>query len=223
VLHTKEFKHRQGEFKGWTNPQRIAVMKELLVLTTAEKRFTEGVTFTLDNAEYEASYTKTGDDPRRLRIESKYGLCFRNCLLFFAIEALKRVHRGRPPRLHFVLESGHRNWNEVRDIFAEIKKELLGFNCDILGEITFADKDECDPLMMADFLAHTTWMMATASPNTQREIFIEQRPLALAEKHSGVTHLRFKPGGLAELKTALIGRLATKSGFFRRASAEQSS
>ena len=48
-------------------------MLDLAKLT--ESTFTEAVTFTLDNAEYEASY-RGGDKPRRLRIESKYGLCF---------------------------------------------------------------------------------------------------------------------------------------------------
>jgi Protein of unknown function (DUF3800) len=220
VLHTKKFKHKRGDFVGWTDSQRIAVLKELLLLTTTDKRFTEGVTVTLDNAEYEASYKKAADDPRRLRIESKYGLCFRNCLWFFAIEALKRAHRGRPPRLHFVLESGHPNVNEALHIFKEIKQELTGIGCDMLGEITIADKNESNPLMIADFLAHTTYMMATATPNEQRQIFVGQRPLVPQEKHSGVTHLRFKPGGLVQLKLDLIDRLTTKNSVSRRKSGE---
>ena len=70
--------------------------------------FTEGVTVTLDNIDYEAEY-RAGDTPRRMRLDSRYGFCFRNCLLFFALEGLKRVHRGQYPKLHFVLESGHKN------------------------------------------------------------------------------------------------------------------
>jgi hypothetical protein len=210
IFHTKKFKRRAGDFKGWTSDQQIALMNDLAPLTA--RAFTEGVTVTLDNAEYDAQY-RGGDKPRKLRIESKYGLCFRNCLLFFVLEGLKRVYKGRPPRMHFVLESGHPNRNEAIDIFNETKKQLKHYDCDMLGEITLADKDECDPLMMADFLAHTGFLMGSGgglAPSHWPAVPNINRP-PQARGESGVSHLRFKPGGLAELKTALIERLKKPS------------
>lgn len=208
VFHTKKFKRRDGDFKGWSVDQQWALMKDLGHLTASA--FTEGVTMTLNNADYQASY-KGGEAPRKLRIESKYGLCFRNCLIFFALEGLKRVHRGKPPRLHFVLESGHANWNEVRDIFNEMKRELQARDCDMLGEITFADKDECDPLMMADFLAHSTYLVGVAPPEERKLIIKERVSLPMSKGESGVTNLVFKPGGLTELKAHLIEGLKAKA------------
>lgn len=82
IFHTKKFKKRDGNFTGWSNEQCLALMADLAPITAAA--FTEGVTVALDNAVYEAEY-RLGDKPKRLRLDSKYGLCFRNCLLFFAL------------------------------------------------------------------------------------------------------------------------------------------
>jgi len=205
VFHTKKFKRRTGDFRGWNPFQQLALVMDLGALT--ERAFTEAVVFTLDNADYEATY-KGGDKPRRLRIESKYGLCFRNCLIFLILEAIKQ-RADKAPQLHIVLESGHKNWSEVRDIFHEVKKEMQSFGAELLGDITFADKDSCDPLMMADFLAHAAFMThsqgVVSNPNEQP--FLERAPPPLPDGQSGVTTLRFAPGGLTDLKSVLIEKL----------------
>ena len=72
---------------------------------------------------------------------------------------------GRYPTLHFVLESGHKNAGDALRIFNETKAELKAKGCDMFGDLLFADKDESDPLMMADFLAHTTFMMHERTPS----------------------------------------------------------
>ncbi len=213
----RQFKRRSGDFKGWDPFRQLALMLDLAKLT--ESTFTEAVTFTLDNAEYEASY-RGGDKPPRLRIESKYGLCFRNCLLFFILEAAKRAEAAtEPPKLHFVLESGHKNWSEVRDIFNDTKREVKSLSgYDLLGNITFADKDQCDPLMMADFLAHAAYMTAhgdmPAVPNEQP--FLEREPPQLPPGQSGVTNLRYGPGALSDLKIALAEKLKAKGASAKR-------
>jgi hypothetical protein len=203
VLHTRKFKRRAGDFKGWSPLRQLALMTNLAEI--ADTAFSECVTVSLDNADYEANY-KGGDKPRRLRIESKYGLCFKNCLIFFILESLKPkyFHGGRPPKLHFILERGHKNWNEVRDIFNATKKEVQGYGADLLGDITFADKADCAPLMMADFLAHAIYLNRRdelPDPSDQPFLRDDKPPSA------GVTNLRFKPGGLADLKGVMIEKL----------------
>jgi hypothetical protein len=209
IFHTKKFKRRTGDFKGWTDNQCLALMNDLAPLTASA--FTEGVTVLLENAAYEAEY-KASETPRKLRLDSKYGLCFRNCLYFFALEALKRVHRGRLPVLNFVLESGHKNLGDALRIFNEIKAELKATDSEMLGTITPADKDECDPLMMADFLAHTAFMRGTVRPT--RPYGTISRPIAMSRtmgrKETGVTHLEFELGGLTKLKSTLVERLSAK-------------
>jgi len=147
--------------------------------------------------------------PRKLRLDSKYGLCFRNCLLFFALEGLKRMHRKRYPTLYFVLESGHKNAGDALRIFNETKAELEADGCGMLGDLTFSDKDKCDPLMMADFLAHTAFMRGSVQPAESYGNITKPRPIRRGE--TGVTHLEFESGGLTKLKTTLIGQLKAKA------------
>ncbi len=226
VFHTKKFKKRTGDFRSWHPLRQLALMHDLAMLTANEHAFIDSVTVTLDNADYKANYI-SGDRPRKLRLESKYGLCFRNCLLYFVLQAVNWADKNAaPPKMHFVLESGHPNANKSSLIFNEVKQEIKSYGVDLLGEVTLADKDERTPLMMADFLAHTAFMMgrdATPAPN---EVAFSERssqpPLPPGE--GGVTHLQFAPGGLADLKGVLIERLKARSGPAKRpASGEQSS
>lgn len=226
VFHTKKFKKRTGDFRGWHPLRQLALMHDLALLTGTDSAFVDSVTVTLDNEDYKANYI-TRDKPRKLRLESKYGLCFRNCLMYFVLQAIKFAeNEAAPPKLHFVLESGHPNANEAVHIFNEMKQEIRTYGLDMLGEVTLADKDDRTPLMMADFLAHTAFMMGRDNKPVPNEVPFSERasqpPLPPGE--GGVTHLRFAPGGLADLKGALIERLKARNGPAKRpASGEQSS
>ena len=212
IFHTKKLKKRDGDFRGWSDRQIFAMMNDLAMITSTA--FTEGVSFTLDNADYETEY-RSGSGPRKLRLDSKYGLCFRQCLLFFCFESIKVASGEVCPKLHFVLESGHENAGDALRIFNETKKELQAANCDMLGDLIFAGKDECDRLMMADFLAHVSFMignMGGRAPDHWRPPTDIPRPEeSLAPGESGVTHLQFKPGGLSDIKTYLIDRLKSRA------------
>lgn len=224
IFHTKKFKKRGGDFRGWHPLRQAALLHDLAMLTSVPGTFIDAVTVMLDNADYKANYI-SGEKPRRLRLESKYGLCFRNCLMYFILEAMKWVHEGAPPKLHFVLESGHPNVNEAINIFNEVKEEIRGYGVDLLGEVTVADKDDRTPLMIADFLAHTAFMMSQGWRERPDEVpFLErskQSPPPAEEP--GVTHLRFAPGGLADLKNVLIERLKAKTAFPRSSASEEKS
>jgi len=225
VFHTKKFKKRDGDFQGWHPLRQLALMHDLAMLTSAEGAFIDSVTVTLDNADYKANYI-SGEKPRRLRLESKYGLCFRNCLMYFILEGMKWIHEGSPPKMHFVLESGHPNRFEALDIFNEVKREVKGYGADLLGEVTLADKDERTPLMIADFLAHTAFMMGQRNEHPVNELpFLERsKQPSLLPGEGGVTHLRFAPGGLADLKKVLIEKLQAKNASAKPSSSgEQSS
>lgn len=226
VLHAKKFKRRAGDFKGRNVFDQVALLDDLAKLSEG-RTFRECVTFTLDNAEYEA-LLKGGEKPRRLRIPSRYGLCFRNCLLHFILHTVNSDDLFSAPKLHFVLESGHRNWSEVRDIFKEVKEEIKSVTggLDLLGDVTFADKNCCDPLMMADFLAHYAWLIASGElgPAPAARPYLQPDQTVLPEGESGVTHIRFEPGGMADLKSALIEKLQTRRTSAKPApSGEQSS
>ena len=127
IFHTKKFKAKRGDFTGWSNPQCLALIDDLAMIT--DNAFTEGVAMAVDNESYEKDY-KAGEKPRKLRLDSRYGLCFRQCLFFFILEIIKRKHRKKYSKLHIVLESGDPNIGDAIRIFNEVKKELENNNCD---------------------------------------------------------------------------------------------
>jgi hypothetical protein len=189
VFHSKEFKARSGEFRGWPHVKWLSLINDMAELT--RRSFMRSVVFELENQDYEENY-RGGETPRRLRLDSKYGLAFRYCLTALTAEAIRRLgnHKRFPEtRLRVVVEDGHPNAGDVQRIFTELRRELEDFGVSLLDSITFAAKRDADPLMVADFLAHTTFMI--------------QRP----EDRSDVFHMGFEPGGLAALRAALIEQL----------------
>lgn len=201
IFHTKKFKKKTGDFAGWSTFQCLRLIHELGEISS--RAFMGAATMTLDNATYEKDY-KAGDAPRKLRLDSKYGLCFRQCLIFFVLEGVKREHRGKLPKLNFVLESGHANAGDAVRIFDEVKKELKSIDCDLLGEISFADKDESDPLMMADFISHSTYTSMVRARSTGVSTLY---PRPVPRGATAVDHLEFKPGGLANIKAELADKI----------------
>jgi len=72
--------------------------------------------------------------------------------------------------------------------------------------------------MIADFLAHSTFMMDERAFATGMPEGPLPSAMAVGRKESGVTHLRFKPGGLAELKSVSHSRNSVcNCGFYRAA------
>jgi hypothetical protein len=200
VFHTKKFKRRSGDFKGWTNEQCLALIADLAPLTAT---VTEGIAISLDNAAFQVEY-KSGEKPRKVRLDTEYGLCLRMCLYHLVREALKREFKGKFPHVRVVLEAGHRHYGDAERVFNEVKAELEGLGCYVLKAITKAEKDECDPLMMADFVSHMTYLSQT-KPATEQP-GLRFRPVPRGQ--TGVTHLWFSPGGLAQEKAELVA--ATK-------------
>lgn len=95
----------------------------------------------------------------------------------------------------------------------------------MLGMIAPAGKDECDPLMMADFLAHMAFIRGSVQP-TEPYDAVTKPPVGrtMGRKETGVTHLEFQLGGLIKLKNTLIEQLkARRASAKRPASREQSS
>ena len=199
IFHTTKFKARRGDFEGWTDAQMLALLQDMAALTN--HAFTEGVAMKLDNAAYGVEY-RGGDQPKKFQPDSKYGLCFRQCLMLFVLEAEKRKQRDRWPHLHIVVESGDRNVGGAIAIFKEMKAELDEMGCDVLQTIIVADKDKCDPLMIADFIAHTTYSVEQKGITEE----FRRRSAIPGPGESAITHLEFKPGGLANFKQKLAAR-----------------
>jgi Protein of unknown function (DUF3800) len=208
VFHTKKFKHAQGEFRGWNNTKKQALLDAMA--EASEGVLMSGATMAVNNAEYQRDYRKTPGDPRKLVLASKYGLCFERCLEHFILEAMKRKHRGSYPSLYVVCESGAANAGDALRVFNEHKGFMEWKGIPMLQTLSFESKDSSAPLMLADFFAHTRWLHEQHDVRITPEMIVPE-----GSKRARVTAINYEPGALAELKKHWIARLEQQK---RRAS-----
>lgn len=205
TFHSKEFKSRTGEFRGWNRFKCLAMSAEFTELCA--RSFIRGTVLTINNEEYKRDYVGEGNI-RRLRLDTEYGLAFRYCLTDLLTEAVRRFgnHKRFPEtRLHVVLESGHRHSGDAKRVFDEMQAEMRKLSSELLASLTFADKRH-DPLMVADFLAHTTFMMEIDGTARNPPTVMSRRGL----ETTTLIHSGFEPGALAVLKTTLMEQLVAK-------------
>jgi hypothetical protein len=168
---------------------------------------TDVVALTLNNASYDADY-KAGDLPRRARLDTRYGLCFRFCLVHFVQEVLKRRRRNRVPPRHIVLEGGHANFGDAERIFQEERRIWVHAGTPILRTLARADKDACGQLMMADFAAHSEYLLEKREIDTG---IARNRPtVAVPRGMTGSTHHQFTPQMLRKLRAEIVQKATAK-------------
>jgi len=210
VFHAKDFRASAGEFAGWSGDRCLGLIRDLGAISS---RLTEAVTCALPNEEYERYYRVGETNHRRLRLDTKYGLCFRYTTTHFILEAIRRFsHHKRfaETRLHIVLEAGHKNAGDAGRVFYEIKKEMEGLGTNLIGTLTFSGKNDGDPLMVADYLAFGTLKLEEDGRNEPgEESFAETSPRGV----TGMAHLKFHAEGLATLRAQLVEGLRKGGGW----------
>jgi hypothetical protein len=154
VWHTKKFKNKAGDSKGWTDEKCHQLYWSMRDISAFG--LTDIVALTLDNASFEVDY-RAGELPRRARLDTEYGLCFRYCLVYLVQEVLKRQLRNRVPPLHIVLEAGHANFGDAERIFLEERQVWVRAGCLILRTLT-------KPQRMS--VAASCWPILLRTPNT---------------------------------------------------------
>jgi hypothetical protein len=73
--------------------------------------------------------------------------------------------------------------------------------------------DECDPLMLADYLAYGTFVMESAGVRAAPTEAQQAEARESARRVTGWTELTFTAEGLAELKSSLIAGLKRSGGW----------
>ena len=149
IFHAKEFKAKSGEFRGWSDEKRAALISGLRDLVQ-NNLITAGLTVALEHSRYMNEY-RAPPIPKKMILDSQFGVCFRACIshLLDVLEA-----RGYRDRINVVLERGHKNVWDCERIFNDLKGyfRLAG---DLFGTFTVETKESCAPLMVADLLAAT--------------------------------------------------------------------
>jgi hypothetical protein len=206
VWHTKKFKRKKGDFRGWTDEKCHDLYWAMQQVTSFG--LTDIVALTLNNASYEADY-KAGELPRRARLDTEHSLCFRICLVHLVKEVLKRRRRNRVPPLHIVVEAGHRNFGDAERVFEEEKQIWTYAGVPILRSLIKADKDQCGALMIADFAAHSEYLMEKREIDTG-----VPRNRATVDVPKGMTpstHYQFTPEMLRGLRAEIVARATPKA------------
>jgi hypothetical protein len=117
---------------------------------------------------------------------------------------MKRRLRKNWPHLHIVMEAGHRNFGDAERIFLEVKKDLESKGCNMLQTLTKADKNTCCQLMMADFVAHSGYIL----DKYNRQIGFDLAPIAklFPPKSAPIMHLKPTPEQLANIREFVISK-----------------
>ena len=152
TFHMKDFTHQTGEFEGWSRVRCQAFVNDFFPII-APNRMMEGVTFRVDNAKFRSDYRGHGN-PKRTRLDSAYGLCFRNCVLHLANQAQARLghhKKWEATRLHIVLESGHKNSGDAARIFDELREDFNAINSRFLAPYALWQRTKALSLWWATF------------------------------------------------------------------------
>jgi hypothetical protein len=148
TFHATGFKHREGDFKGWSDEKRDSLIVRLTALVRDE--LTEGIVTRFPHELYQAEYKDKL--PPKMHKSSQYGLAF--------LATLERTLGVLPQTrgkhcLRVVAEEGHTNAQDLKRIFEERKDRYARFaGGEVLTEFQFGTKKNDPELMLADFLAH---------------------------------------------------------------------
>ncbi len=196
IFHATDFKARQDEFQGWSDEKGLALIQDMTDMVATS--LTSVVIATLPNDRYRTEYRDT-PRPKKVVLDTAYGLCFRMCLVHFLEEMEKRSPvRKYGSKLNIVLEHGHPNAGEAtKRIFEETRQNVLAISgVDPLGTIRTETKKSCPRLMVADFLAYTGYM---TDVQERAGVVIELGKEDRVPGKTGFTKLEFDPGVLERL------------------------
>lgn len=161
-FHSKEMRHGENEFSGWTLLRKQSFIADAAKLARKNMSFGFMIQVRLDD------YKKYYIGQERLKgvsIDSPYGLCFRHCV-GLVTELVIDKFKDKPLDVHFVLESGHKNFGNAEMIFREVKATdcpARGIQRikSVLRTISFGDKEEWPGLQIADANAYAAFQIET--------------------------------------------------------------
>jgi hypothetical protein len=152
----------------------------------------------LERERYLTEYRE--DAPAKMHLDSQYGLCFRSCLGHLIA---RMEQRGLRDKLDVIIEQGHRNSEDCRRIFHQVKARYDRAGYEFLGSFDTALKSECLPLMACDMLAASYSMLRGSKINVKIEDYVLSSQMARSKK-GVLAYLELMPGALQRLKTEFM-------------------
>jgi len=168
----------------------------------------------LHKSEYDLHY-KRGERPKKIPLDTMYGICFRMCLSF-AIDMIQDVIKWADPQIDFVLEAGHRNMVDAKRIFDQIKKEVPDLR-NLLGTISFGEKESAPGLQGADAVAYFA-LRSEREGDAELADFRTESTLEYARRTASSKSPIFRLGGRSDILAAMRENLVTLEEFRRQRS-----
>jgi hypothetical protein len=144
LLHTKEFHDRDGVFAEWTNMKKNTFAIELYQI--ARRHVMIGASVSAQKKTYVLRGQETGHNKNT----SAIGHCF-NILVDRMLRSPVIGPHIRSDGISFVIETGNKNNGDLKRVF-ELVRSIHKLEKE-LRSITFADKNHCVAIQLADFLA----------------------------------------------------------------------
>jgi len=177
VFHTVDVRRSDKDFEGWKVDRKIEFLDEFqhVINETLEG----GVASFLREDDY--AYYSGLSWPKRTRKDSRCTLLFRACLSQIIDSALTVEHwiDGKEPRLHVVLEDGHKNAEDAVRLY-NFAKNRVGQSKALAG-LTFDNKKTCLPIAAADLFAYTAWGQEVG----RKPMGIARRPIKSETSYRG--------------------------------------
>jgi uncharacterized protein DUF3800 len=169
IFHTIDIRRTDKDFAGWTVDRKIEFLDEFqhIINETTE----HGYAAILSSKDYE--YYAKLQWPRGIRKDSKYAILFR--AVFAAVVgnvvAVPRWAFGEEPKLKVVLESGHKNSQDVLRVY-NWANSRFGDRSSALSGLTFETKQNCLPIAAADLFAYSVYGKETG----QKPMGVSRKP-----------------------------------------------
>jgi hypothetical protein len=177
VFHTIDVRRSDKDFAGWTVDRKIEFLDEFqhIINETLES----GVSSFIREDDY--SYYCNLNWPKGTRKDSKYALLFRGCLsqIIDTVLTVDRWVTPKEPRLHVVLEDGHKNAEDAVRLYNHARNRISQSKA--LAGLTFDNKKNCLPLAAADLFAYSAW----GKEVTQKPIGIPKKPVKSEASYRG--------------------------------------
>jgi hypothetical protein len=157
--HTKSMKDSDGPFVGWSMERKAKLITKCGDIQQRATMFCFSIKLCKD--EYLEHY-KNGQQPKKVQLDTMYGMCFRYCAILVA-DLLKKTLDKPDLTINFILEEGAKNFGQAKKIFGELKAEDAFKNT--FGAINPGEKIKFPGLQGADFVSHTTFLAEQDTPD----------------------------------------------------------
>lgn len=202
-FHSRKLRATSGEFASWSEQSKRLLIRDIDKLQNRNTLFRFVTVVRKD--EFQQFY-KGGERPKKLQLDSIYGLCFR-LSLSFAVELVERSFGLIGQEINFIVEAGHHNAGSCQTIFNQIKKHVPELS-DVLGACTVEDKRKLPGLQGADAVSYAGYQQEKSGDEADLMDFAPNWNLESAKTilkaGSPVFRSYARPEILSELKEKLF-------------------